>query len=774
LGCTSQFIRVLSVRVAALTVPLVFAPAAVHAQAPTPPSNEPRSEEAGTKPDAVPLTLPEPIETPLEYPEDAEGSSLVVLELTVDSEGRVAEARTVFGEAPFAKAARSAALAWRFQPARRGAIAIPARIRFSVRFTPPPEPVTPPSPGQAAPSGSPEEPSSREPERPAPLEIVVTGKRRPPGSVEVTREDARALPGSFGDPLRALEAQPGVVPIVSGLPAFFIRGAPPSNVGFFLDGVDLPLLYHAFLGPSVVHPRLVGSVEFYPGAAPVQYGRFAGPVVAVNPSPFEGRFTGEGTLRVIDVGGFVEGPYGACETAEPECSPSSARVAGRYSYTGLVLSALSDSKLDYWDYLGQVEHVFGRKDRVSVLAFGGYDYFRAPQESENNGGELTFHRVDLRWDHRWTKASHLRVAVTGGYDRAAGAVEDSSVVTDESLRARLELEHRVSDRTTIHAGLDARGDRFGLGTNPRYLSYPDYSTLFPERADLVAGAYVSAEVFASRGIRVSPGVRADLYRSQGTTALGVDPRVSAEIYVSPRTRFEHSIGIAHQRPNFAAQVPGAQVADLDGGLQWALLWSSGIRFELPYDLNASASVFRTAYFRALDPIGGGRDFTIDRTVLERRSTVSGAGVELRVQRPLTKRLGGFISYTLSRSEQSTATQKSLSGFDRPHVLQGALGYDLGRGVQLAARAVLYSGIPELNLESTPNFTSNRRGAPYFRMDVRGAKRWQVNDHVYWELVAEILNATSTSEVVRLDCGERCRERVAGPVILPSVGIQVGF
>ena len=39
---------------------------------------------------------------------------------------------------------------------------------------------------------------------------------------------------------------------------------------------------------------------------------------------------------------------------------------------------------------------------------------------------------------------------------------------------------------------------------------------------------------------------------------------------------------------------------------------------------------------------------------------------------------------------------------------------------------------------------------------------------------EILNATSTREVVRLDCGEICRERSAGPVILPSVGIEAGF
>jgi hypothetical protein len=41
-------------------------------------------------------------------------------------------------------------------------------------------------------------------------------------------------------------------------------------------------------------------------------------------------------------------------------------------------------------------------------------------------------------------------------------------------------------------------------------------------------------------------------------------------------------------------------------------------------------------------------------------------------------------------------------------------------------------------------------------------------------VFEMLNATGTSEVVRLDCGEICAERTAGPVVLPSLGVQAGF
>jgi hypothetical protein len=116
----------------------------------------------------------------------------------------------------------------------------------------------------------------------------------------------------------------------------------------------------------------------------------------------------------------------------------------------------------------------------------------------------------------------------------------------------------------------------------------------------------------------------------------------------------------------------------------------------------------------------------------------------------------------------------VSGFDRPHVLQFALTYDFGRGVRAGFRSMLYSGVPALLLEGSPHFTTERRGSPYFRLDARVEKRWQLGQNSWWALNGEILNATSTREVVRIDCGTVCVERFAGPVILPSVGIEAGF
>jgi hypothetical protein len=660
---------------------------------------------------------------------------------------------------------------------------VAARIRIALDFTPPvvePEPsAAPAAPPASAPAGSKplETPASAPEPPPSPVEVTVLGERQRPGSVSLRQEDARLMPGAFGDPLRAIEAQPGVVPIVSGLPTFFIRGAPPANVGFFFDGIELPILYHAFFGPSVVHPSFIDRVDFYPGAAPASLGRYAGPIVAAAASPFSTEPHANATVRAIDAGAYAESgsTLQRCEVGSTrECPPAAVRAAMRYSYAGLVLSLLSDAELRYWDYQGQARVPIGKNDTLGVLAFGAYDLFRTPQVSTKTGAAITFHRVDLRWDHRLGSEGRFRLALTGGHDRAAGVSDSASEVTDQSLRLRAELDRRFSAQVVLHAGIDGRLDRFTLETSPRRLDYPDYSALFPSRTDGVSGGYVVLELSPATGIAITPSVRADVYSSRGVQKVGVDPRVSATFRVNRKLRFEHSLGLQHQRPSFAAQVPGAQVADLSGGLQWALLASSGVRYQLPAEIMAGLSVFRSGYFNALDPIGAGRDFTLDRTSLDRRSTISAVGLEATLSRPLSKRLGGFLSYTLSRSDVSLSRSSSPSGFDRTHVLQVGLSYQFPSRIRLGARSVFYTGIPELSLEGYPHFEGSRRGRPFFRLDLRAEKRFLIGQRGYLDVVAEVLNATSTREVVRLDCGQVCRERTAGPVVLPSVGLEAGF
>ncbi len=93
---------------------------------------------------------------------------------------------------------------------------------------------------------------------------------------------------------------------MSGLPFFFVRGAPPGNNGYFIDGIRIPLLYHVGAGPSVIHPGLVERVDFYPGGYPARYGRFAGGILSGETKRPAEELHGEGNIRLFDAGALLE------------------------------------------------------------------------------------------------------------------------------------------------------------------------------------------------------------------------------------------------------------------------------------------------------------------------------------------------------------------------------------------------------------------------------------------------------------------------------------
>jgi len=155
------------------------------------------------------------------------------------------------------------------------------------------------------------------------------------------------------------------------------------------------------------------------------------------------------------------------------------------------------------------------------------------------------------------------------------------------------------------------------------------------------------------------------------------------------------------------------------------------------------------------------------------------GLEVEIHRPLTHRLGGFIAYTLSRTRRVDNGYASLSGFDRPHVFQGALGYDLGRNWRAGARLMAYSGLParQQYAEGSPVYIyDGRKRAPaFYRVDARLEKRWPFSARGYWAVVFEMLNATLSQEVIAYTCnaaGTNCPSKTTGPVSIPSIGLEI--
>ncbi|MCB9581348.1 MAG: TonB family protein [Polyangiaceae bacterium] len=755
----------------------------------------------------------------------------VILELVVDATGTVTNAKV---DTPrgygFDEAAVTAARQLQFAPAQKNGTPVAARIKFKYVFDPPPAqlagrvfdrdtgkplagatievvtsdgavqrtesaadgrwsfPALPPGPAKLTVSADALEPISRDatlaraervdvttrlgaapevtpPEtaKPKVLEVTVHGEKPAPAVSSLTRAEVRQLPGAFGDPFRAIESLPGVTPIISGLPFFYIRGAPPGNVGYFLDGVRVPYLYHIAIGPSVVQPAMVDRVDLYPGGYPARFGRYAGGIVSAETTEPLAKLHGEGNIRVFDAGAMVEGGFAD--------GRGTVLLGGRYSYTAKIISLLApDVTIDYRDYQARVSYDVTSRDRLTLFAFGSYDLlgqttigiFRVLFGSE-------FYRGNLRYEHRLNDGM-VRTDVTLGFDQTR--VADQQNVQDRSLDVKSELHKRLSSKSQWRLGTQATLDHY-TADKAAYADPEDPDTIafnnrFPPRSDLALSAWTDFVLDVAPGIEVTPGLRFDLYTSGSSTLPAFDPRIAARFAVSDKVHIVHAYGLVHQPPAFVVPVPGLTPGNLQGGLQSALQSSAGVEVDLPEATTAKVTAFENAFFNMSDALGtaSGRG-GIQR---DTRSLGSAVGVELYLHRRLTKRFGGYLSYTLSRSTRSLGNESFPSAFDRTHVASGALAYDLGRRWRAGSRVVFYTGAPKTSstggLIRGPRSSSPERDPSFYRIDLRLEKRWYLTKTAWLAFVAEMLNATLHKEVFR--------GTEIGPVSIPSVGLEGGF
>lgn len=599
-----------------------------------------------------------------------------------------------------------------------------------------------------------------------PPEITVQGQR-PEHAQGFSRAEVQQLPGALEDPLRAIEALPGVTPTLSGVPYFFVRGAPPGDFGYLFDGTRLPALFHALGGPSVIHPGLVESVELFPGPYPLQYGGFAGGIVlarSAKPSPVP---HGEAALRATDSSALLDLPLN---------DDTDLTLAGRYSYANPVLHLFAgDMDVAYWDYHARLVRRWSPSTTTTLRVFGAHDLL-----TDRNDGDsrvvygVDFHRVTLRLEKTGTNRA-LSVESFGGWDRSQVRGGDVTV-RDVSTGLRVDSWQQLVHGVALRGGASAKVDQYKLDLTQ--LDDPDaradYRKRYPARTDGVVGGYVALELLLSPRFVMRPGVRVDVYRSPDVSAVGVDPRFTAEYRVTPRLTLFSGFGVAHQPPSSAVPTPGLDPS-LGVGLQTGVQQSYGFRLKLPEQLSLEVTAFQAALFNLSDDIGQARARDIDQNLQESQRGMGRArGVELFLRRSLTRKLGGFLSYTLATSQRFVGRSDGPSAYDRRHVLGAALGYDWGAGFRSGVRGSFYTGVPA-DVAYLEAAREPPRTRPYYRIDLRTEKRFEWGDGNYLSLVLEIVNTTLNREVLRASCSAyACKEQTIGPITIPNLGIEAGF
>ncbi|HWZ87233.1 MAG TPA: TonB-dependent receptor, partial [Polyangiaceae bacterium] len=541
---------------------------------------------------------------------------------------------------------------------------------------------------------------------------------------------------------------------------------------------------------------------------------------------------GEVNVRLIDTGALLESPFAD--------GRGSALAAGRYGYPGPILSAItSNVKLGYWDYQGRVTWRLGAKDTLGVFAFGSHDYLGTASTNNGQTGPIVeqlgsdFHRVDLRYD-RALVDGQLRIAATLGHDSQGGAGGGDragvTTVTNLSAALRLEVDQKLSPSVRVRGGADARLDHYGFaqGQAPTDQSgLPEAqvpSSADPPPTNVTGGGHADVAWRAAPRVEIVPGARIDVFASRrdsgpsGTRTTTIvpafDPRLSVRVTVTPAVAWLASFGLSHQYPALRVgavpamllSVPGFPVGNSQ--LQTVAQASQGVEVALPADFTLTTTGFLSGWSGLMDltasciqvmpptnpPPGMNSPPPLAPYTCPNNQPVHGRayGVEVLLRRPLSKRLSGWLSYTLSRSTREEhfvtlsggdAVATVPSDYDRTHILNAILAYDLGWRWRAGGRFVFYTGTPYSNLAgNVPVAPYNaQRDPPFFRVDVRLEKRWGLGKDGYIAFILEGQNVTLSKEVTPfgLSCEgtptmTQCRHSAIGPLTIPSVGLEASF
>jgi hypothetical protein len=363
--------------------------------------------------------------------------------------------------------------------------------------------------------------------------------------IDVSGEEARAVAGTSGDPMKVIASLPGVQQIIWPASVYVVRGANPGNTGFYLDGVRVPALFHIALGPSVIHPYLIAGVDFYPGAYPATFGGFVSGIMAARttPPPTD-RVHASADVTVYDAGGIMTAPWNQ--------GRGTVAVAARYSYTGALFSLLAaDSTLRYGDYQLRVDHPLAG-GQATVFAFGALDELGWRNLNVPEYASLQFHRMDLRW-RRALGGGRLLAATTVGADWSR------STLFDRPIRARgLSVAPRLYyDRTLGVVDLLLGGDAIAQDFDT---AVPDFgrrpSDLGRSRQALTVGAHATLTLHAGPRLNIAPGIRGDFFAEQGVRRSIAQPRLDVAFHATDRLTLRANGGRFAQMPSLPVSVAG--------------------------------------------------------------------------------------------------------------------------------------------------------------------------------------------------------------------------
>lgn len=563
---------------------------------------------------------------------------------------------------------------------------------------------------------------------------------------KLNSRNIKELPVSIGevDIVKSLTLLPGVQSVGEFGAGFNVRGGSADQNLILVEDVPLFNSSHLFGLTSAINSDAINSVTLIKAGTPAKYGERVSSVMDIKLSQASGdKLKGRAGIGLINSKFFLEAPLWKNKV--------NLTIGGRTSYSDWLLRKMPDidlmnSKANFYDLNGLLMFNINAKNKISLFGYQSFDRF---VYSSNTAYSYTNVLSSLKWSHIINR--NLSVNLIAGVSKYSYILQEKdSVRLMEAYRIGSELNYRMvkgnflyspSKNHTIEFGANILnyvinpGNLKPLGTNSSVIPL----SLSKEKA-YELGFYVSDNIIVSSKLGVELGLRYSGFVLLGSGSEfvydkskplhinsiidtvvfannsimhkygGVEPRANLRFMIDEFKSFKLSYSRINQYINLASNTSSMAPTDT---------WKLSNKYLKPLKSdqiavgyfnnfwNNSIETSVEVFYKKLENVleyKNGVKVIMNPNLEADLLNASGynVGLELYVKKN-TGKLGGWVSYTLSRSMRKTngiwdeekINNNSYfpSSYDKTHNLIVNTNYYISQRWRFAATFTYNTGRP---------------------------------------------------------------------------------
>ncbi len=648
------------------------------------------------------------------------------------------------------------------------------------------------------------------------------------------------------DVIKSILLLPGVTNAGEGASGFNVRGGGADQNLILLDEATIYNSSHVFGFFSVFNPDAIKDLKLYKGGIPARFGGRASSVLDIYQKDGNSNdFHVNGGIGLISSRLLAEGPIVK--------DNASFLIGGRASYAHLFLKLSEDQKNNsayFYDLNTKLSYKINDNNSLYLSGYFGRDVFAINKSFSNIYGNTT---LNLRWNHLFSDKlfSNLSLIYSDyyyGLDLDFVGFNWNSGITNYNIK--YDFKNYISDNFKLNYGVNGIYYNFNPGTIKPSTAE---SGINPDQLDrkyaFEPAVYIEAENKLNKKITVVYGLRYSLFYRLGNSTINLYENnnpvvfnsdfqiyekatpIGSKYYGKNKTiqsfnNFEPRLAISFQlneeqavKASYNRMIQYLQLVSNTSSPTPLDVWMPSDNYVKPQiadqiaigyfkniqngDYSLEIESFYKKIKNRMDYIDGAdliANDAIEQVVLNGR--MRSYGLELMFKKN-EGRLNGWISYTLSRSEQQTPARTTEetginygkwynSAYDKTHNLAITSAYKLNEKWDFGANFILQSGQPVSYPDGKYNYLGvdvpsyglrNRNRLPaYHHLDISATLTPSKNKNRNWkgEWVFSIYNLynrmNAASMTFRQNTDTAANEAVKTSIfgIVPAVSYNFKF